>query len=111
MLECENLIAAFSILLYVSSVSDIIYCVKKYLFFDLNLSIGGAGFGQTRPFTTMFLLIMFAAGQIISAKLGGYDKVLNNLTPAKRVLSYATLGIFLFILWPLTDTPFIYFQF
>ncbi len=99
------------IFFYVSSVPDIIYCVKKYLFFDFNLSVGGAGFGQTRPFTTVFLLIMFAAGQFISAKVGGYDRVLNNLTPAKRVLSYATLIIFLFLLWPLTDTPFIYFQF
>ncbi len=99
------------ILFYISSVPDIIYCVRKYLVFDFSLSLGGAGFGQARPFMTMFLLLLFAAGQFISAKIGGYDKVLDNLTPAKRVLSYATLGIFLFILWPVTDTPFIYFQF
>ena len=99
------------ILFYVTSVPDLIYCVKKYLLFDFNLSVGGMGFGQTRPFTTIFLLIIFWTSQIVSAKTGGYDKVLNNLTPAQRVLSYATLGIFLFILWPLTDIPFIYFQF
>ena len=99
------------ILFYVSNVPDIFYCLKKYLLFDFNLSIGGIGVGQARPFTTIMLLALFAAGHIIAAKIGGYDHVLNNLTPAKRILSYAAVCAFLFILWPLTDTPFIYFQF
>lgn len=99
------------IFFYVSSVQDIIYCVKKYLFFDFNFSVGGAGFGQARPFTTILLLLIFVTGQFVSAKIGSYDKVLNDLTPTKRVFSYAMLGILFLILWPLTNTPFIYFQF
>jgi alginate O-acetyltransferase complex protein AlgI len=99
------------IFFYVSSVPDIIYCVKKYLFFDFNFSVGGAGFGQARPFTTVSLLIIFVVGQLIATQIGGYDKLLNTFSPRKRVLTYAALSIMLFILWPIADTPFIYFQF
>jgi hypothetical protein len=62
-------------------------------------------------FSTVLLLAVFAALHLFSRRVGGIDRWAGGLpVPAAMALA-AAAGAACFWLWPLTEAPFIYFQF
>ncbi len=95
----------------VSDTSKMLIAIKKFLFFDFNFSLSGIGIGAISFFSGMSILAGFVILHVISWRVGGLDRRLSEASsPALAIVCFAA-GIVLVLLWPTTETPFIYFQF
>jgi D-alanyl-lipoteichoic acid acyltransferase DltB (MBOAT superfamily) len=85
--------------------------MRKFVWVDFDLSLSSIGLGSLSLFSTALLLAVFAALHLFSRRVGGLDRWAGGLpVPAAMALA-AAAGAACFWLWPLTEAPFIYFQF
>ena len=91
--------------------SKMLVAMRKFVLFDGNFSLTGGGLGKLSPFSTVLLLGGFLAIHALSARIGSLDE---RLAQGPRGLAFAAsilAGVVFLAFWPLTDAPFIYFQF
>jgi len=85
--------------------------VRKFVLFDGNFRLGDLGLGAMSLFSTILLLAAFVVLHALSARSGGLDRLLSRLPLAAGLAVAFAAGIVLVVLWPLSEAPFIYFQF
>jgi alginate O-acetyltransferase complex protein AlgI len=91
--------------------ADLWIALRKFVLIDGNFAVANLGLGSMATFSTVLLLLGFAALHGCSARFGDLDVRLAR-APAPVALGAAFLaGLFFLALWPLSDAPFIYFQF
>lgn len=95
----------------VTDLDALLYCMKKFLFFDGSLSITSMGLGRGSPFISLgaatFFVLIHTAGYF--SKL--WSERLDSMPLILRIFLYAALGMLFFYGWPMDAEPFIYFQF
>ncbi len=91
--------------------SDLLYCMRKYVLFDFNLSLSGLGLGAVNPFVTLGVMFAFIALHTVSYRMGGFANRLDQLTGAPRFIIYVLAVFVLALLWPAAKVDFIYFDF
>ncbi|MEX0875834.1 MAG: MBOAT family O-acyltransferase [Phycisphaerales bacterium] len=95
----------------VTDINDLLYCMRKYLFFDADLSLGGIGLGRGDPVTALLAVMIFCLLHTAAFFSERWDERLNGAPWPVRALIYATLGAIFFYGWPSQSAAFIYFQF
>ena len=79
--------------------------------FDFDFGLANIGLGGMSFFSTIFLLLAFGALHYTSRRVGHLDRALAQVDLRVAALVCFVVGFFAVMLWPLTDQPFIYFQF
>ena len=95
----------------VSDTSKMLVAVKKFLIFDFNFRLAGIGIGAISLFSALTIMAGFAVLHFMSWKVGGLDNRLDKASSPVLAMACLLAGIILVLLWPTTETPFIYFQF
>ena len=85
--------------------------LRKFVVFDFDLALTSLGLGRTQVFSTVLILGAFAALHIYSQARGGIDKKLARAGAPALVAVGVIAGLCFYYLWPLSEAPFIYFQF
>lgn len=99
------------ILFRVTNSGDMLYALKKFIFFDFNFSLTNLGLEAMSVFSTITMMFLFYLLHLYSEIFGGIDE---SLTRSDKKLQYAALffiGIILVAFFPTNEAPFIYFQF
>ena len=84
---------------------------KKTVFFDFDFSFSGIGLGSLSFFSTLLLMAIFTCLTCFSYRVGHIDRYLAQVSTAKALAVCFTAGFVFFLMWPLAEAPFIYFQF
>lgn len=95
----------------VLNTSDMLATLHKFLIPDMDFHLADAGLGAMAPFATVLLLAAFLIIHIFSELKGGLDEHLARMPLPVAATACVIIGVVLFILWPPSATPFIYFQF
>ena len=95
----------------VTSTAEMLYAVRKFVVFDFDFGLANIGLGSMSFFSTVLLLVAFWLLHLASNFLGGLDEKLARAPMALSGISCVAIGFVLFVLWPLQQTPFIYFEF
>lgn len=95
----------------VTDFSEMLYCMKKFVFFDGNFSIANLGVGTMAFFSSTILIMVFWILHIHSRIHGGIDERMPKWPMAMSIFVCIVAGVALFYLYPLLQAPFIYFQF
>ena len=85
--------------------------VRKFVLFDFNLSLKNLGLGSLSVFTVGTIYLAFWILHALSHRRGDLDVRFAKRGPALLGACAATAGYTFFMLWPLKQAPFIYFQF
>ena len=95
----------------VTDFDKMLIALQKYVFFDFDFGLANIGLGGMAFFSTLFLLTAFACLHWYSRSVGHIEHRLGELGFKWAGLICFVLGFISVMLWPLTDQPFIYFQF
>jgi alginate O-acetyltransferase complex protein AlgI len=95
----------------VRDMGDAWTALRKFVFFDFDLSVANLGLGNLSFFSTLLLLAAFAALHASSRASGQLDRFLGRVRLGWAALVCFVLGFAASCLWPLSEQPFIYFQF
>jgi D-alanyl-lipoteichoic acid acyltransferase DltB (MBOAT superfamily) len=90
---------------------DMVYCVRKYVFFDFDFDLSAFGVGRANPFLVLFMMLLFVISHSVSYRMGGFASKLDQMHGWTRLLVYVGVIFALITLWPTGRIPFIYFQF
>jgi len=85
--------------------------IYKFVVFDFNFELASIGLGNMAFFSTLGLMLTFSVFTIISQRVGHIENYLGTLSTAKAAGVCFISGIVFYYFWPLTQAPFIYFQF
>ena len=85
--------------------------LRKFVLIDGDLSLGNLGLGSMSVFSTALLLVGFGLLHAISARIGDLDAQLARAPTALALAAAFLAGAIFLVLWPLSESPFIYFQF
>jgi hypothetical protein len=85
--------------------------LHKFVWFDFDFALASIGLGKLSFFSTLMLLAAFAALHGTSKIAGHMDLFLGRVRLGWAAAVCVAFGFFAVFLWPLTDQPFIYFQF
>jgi len=95
----------------VEDVAGIRAAMAKFVFFDFDLGLADLGLGALSFFSTLGVLSVFVALHAVSLRTGRIDEWLGRAPLGWAAAVCIALGAAAFLLWPLQDAPFIYFQF
>jgi len=95
----------------VTSLEDVWYCMKKFVFFDGRFDLASLGLGRGAPFIALLAAGVFCAVHAIGYFGTRWGDRLNRLPIVLLAAVYVLIGAVLFFAWPTTEQPFIYFQF
>jgi alginate O-acetyltransferase complex protein AlgI len=85
--------------------------MKKFILFDFDFALAGMGLGQLSLFTTVLIMLAFVILQTISVRTGHIHNYLASKGPVPAIMVCLAFGFTAFFLWPMSQAPFIYFQF
>jgi D-alanyl-lipoteichoic acid acyltransferase DltB (MBOAT superfamily) len=85
--------------------------IRKFVVFDFNFDLASIGLGSMAFFSTLSLMIIFSIFTVISQRAGHIENYLGKLSTSKAATVCFASGIVFYYFWPLTQAPFIYFQF
>ena len=85
--------------------------MQKFIIFDFDFDLAGIGLGALAFFSSIALMATFGLFTIVSQRAGHIENYLGRLSIGKATLVCFTSGFVFYYLWPLTQAPFIYFQF
>ncbi len=83
----------------------------KFVLFDFNFDVARLGLGSLSFFSTLTIMVAFVVLQTISVRVGRIHNYLGNMRPVPAFIICVLFGFAAFFLWPMTQVPFIYFQF
>jgi alginate O-acetyltransferase complex protein AlgI len=95
----------------VTNVSDLAVALRKFVLIDMDLRLANIGLGGISLVSTVVLLAAFGVLHGLSARVGHLDRLCGRVSLGWASVSCVLLGFAASLLWPLTDAPFIYFQF
>ncbi|MDG1462086.1 MAG: MBOAT family O-acyltransferase, partial [Gammaproteobacteria bacterium] len=85
--------------------------MHKFVVFDFDFDLTGIGLGNLAFFSSIALMAIFILFTIVSQRTGHIENYLGRLSTAKAAMVCFISGFVFYYLWPLTQAPFIYFQF
>ena len=85
--------------------------VQKFVLFDFDFGLANLGLGRLSLFSTLALLAAFALLHAVSVRVGSIDEALGRVRLPWAAAVCFVAGFVALCLWPLTEAPFIYFQF
>jgi alginate O-acetyltransferase complex protein AlgI len=85
--------------------------LQKFVWFDFDFGLANLGLGRMSFFSTLLLLGVFGVLHAVSARVGQIDEALGRVPLPIAALVCFAAGFAALCLWPLTEAPFIYFQF
>jgi alginate O-acetyltransferase complex protein AlgI len=85
--------------------------MKKFILFDFDFGLAGMGLGNLSLFSTLLIMLAFIILQTISQRTGHINNYLAKKGPVPAITVCLLFGFSAFFLWPMTQAPFIYFQF
>lgn len=95
----------------VTEVEPMWIALRKFLFFDFDFRIASLGLGNLSFFSTLLILASFLGLHALSRNRGHISEWLGRARLGPAALVCFVLGLVAFSLWPLSEAPFIYFQF
>lgn len=95
----------------VTDFGDMLIAMRKFVWFDFDLSLANIGLGALSMFSTVMLIGAFAVLHAISARFGDIDRYLGRVGLVPACIVSLLMGFAAVMLWPLSEAPFIYFQF
>jgi D-alanyl-lipoteichoic acid acyltransferase DltB (MBOAT superfamily) len=95
----------------VTDFDDMLVAMRKFILFDFDFAIASLGLGLASFFSTLVLMAGFAALHLASSRVGNLDRCLAKIGWLPACLVAALAGSAAVLLWPLTEAPFLYFQF
>ena len=97
----------------VQKTRDMLFCIKKFMFFDFDFQLSGKGLASSSMgmFSVLFFIFMFAILHLFSYFCGSLDKKIDNLKGLMPYVACVVIGVVFFLFWPSNESPFIYFQF
>ncbi|MBN2446895.1 MAG: MBOAT family protein [Phycisphaerae bacterium] len=93
------------------NISDLLYCIKKYVLFDFDFSVGALGLGTVNPFLAVGMIGLFVVFHAWSYRVGTLARKLDQMTRPMQLAVYFVVILALFALWPSERVDFVYFQF
>lgn len=90
---------------------DMLFAMKKFVYFDFSVDISNKGLGEARLFSTVLILVGFYLVHLFSQMKNGFDIWLARMPLRTACAVCVLIGFVLFFLWPTKTVPFIYFQF
>ena len=85
--------------------------MKKFVLFDFDFNVAGIGLGGISLFSSLLIMLAFVVLQTISVRVGHINHYLGRVNTTIALLISALFGFVAFFMWPLSQAPFIYFQF
>ena len=85
--------------------------MRKFVVFDFNFDLTSIGLGNIAFFSTLSLMLIFTVFTIISRRTGHIENYLGQLSTQGAAGVCFVSGIVFYYFWPLSQAPFIYFQF
>jgi len=110
-LLCQYWILLTWIPFRVLNTNDMLFAMKKFVFFDFAVDIADKGLGEARLFSTVLILAAFYLVHTWSQFRKGLDIRLAKMPVHAAFVACVVFGFVLFFLWPSKAVPFIYFQF
>lgn len=95
----------------VTDFDDMRVALRKFVFFDFDFGLANLGLGGMSFFSTLFLLLIFGWLHFYSRRVAHIEYRLGDIDLKWAAFICFAFGFVSVILWPLTDQPFIYFQF
>ncbi|MCA9296605.1 MAG: MBOAT family protein [Phycisphaerales bacterium] len=95
----------------VTNAGDLLYCMKKFVFFDANLSLNSLGLGRADPALALIAAFMFTVLHTWGFFVKRWPDLFDDLPTSVRIAAYILLGMIFFYAWPAGQQAFIYFQF
>ncbi len=95
----------------VTDTQALLYCMKKFVFFDGQIALSALGLGRGDPFIALGAAAIFAvchAFGFFTTRWG--DRLDRTPRPLLPVI-YFLAGLIFFLAWPAANQAFIYFQF
>ena len=89
---------------------DMTVALRKFVFFDFDFGLANIGLGSMSFFSSLLILGAFCALHAFSFRVGGIDRWLGGRVALGSAVAFF-LGAGFYLLWPLVEAPFIYFQF
>ncbi|MEC9376070.1 MAG: MBOAT family O-acyltransferase [Pseudomonadota bacterium] len=90
---------------------DMLIAMRKFILFDFDFQITNIGVGSISFFTSILIMIFFVLLQIFSIRVSNIDEYLGRVSRGPALAVCSLLGFIAFFFWPLSQAPFIYFQF
>ncbi len=84
---------------------------KRLIVLDWEFRLQGLGLGTMAFFSTIALAVVFSALHVVSWRVGGLDGRIARAPLPVMCGVCVVLGAALYLLWPNSPAPFIYFQF
>ncbi len=94
----------------VSDTEKMLQALAKFVIFDFTFSFNGLGLGGMSVFSTVLILSLFFLLHSFSFWKGGLDERFGRLQPRRAAFVGVGVGVLFFVLWPLSEAPFIYFH-
>jgi D-alanyl-lipoteichoic acid acyltransferase DltB (MBOAT superfamily) len=85
--------------------------LRRFVLFDFDFRLAGLGLGELSFFSSLVLLGAFLALHVFSFRRGHIHVWLGRVGRGPAALVCFAFGFAAFCLWPLSEAPFIYFQF
>jgi alginate O-acetyltransferase complex protein AlgI len=99
------------ILFRITDTQKMFEALRKFVLFDGHLSIVQFGAGSLGMMTSLMIVMVFFCVHFWSYTSDGLQHYFANARLQYAVFACVVLGILLFTFWPLSEAPFIYFQF
>lgn len=85
--------------------------LAKFVLFDFDFNLANIGLGNASLFSTIVVVTAFLVAHAFSALHGGLDVRLARCPMWIVAAVCVVAGFVFYYFWPVSDTPFIYFQF
>jgi len=95
----------------VTDPADLMISLRRFVFFDFDLGLANIGLGGAALFSSILIMLGFGGLHLASARVGHLDRFFGRLPIPAACMVCAVVGLAACLLWPLSDVPFIYFQF
>jgi D-alanyl-lipoteichoic acid acyltransferase DltB (MBOAT superfamily) len=85
--------------------------LRKFVFFDFDFGLANIGLGGAALFSSTLIMLGFGLLHLASERVGHFDRYLARVSIPVACAISVVVGMAACLLWPLSDVPFIYFQF
>ncbi|MBN1912744.1 MAG: MBOAT family protein [Pirellulales bacterium] len=95
----------------ITDTADLLVALRKFVVFDMDFAVKSIGLGSLSVFSSLLILAAFAIVHAYSFWRGGLDRRLAHSPLWISCSVSVLLGTLFYFFWPLSEAPFIYFQF
>lgn len=95
----------------ISDVEALQTALYRFVFFDFDFELANIGLGAISFFSSISLMLAFGILHLVSRRVGHIDRFLGTVSMPWAAMLCILIGFAACLLWPMTDVPFIYFQF